>query len=86
MDDKKQRLFYRFLTGLCKINPIEFYGVAEMLQVNVTDLQNDTEKLLSEVIDAFIQLRYSMQKAIVNVLERAIKEQDMEPPRKREEE
>lgn len=82
MDDKKQRLFYRFLTGLCKTNPIEFYGVAEMLQVNVKDLQNDTEKLLSEVIDAFIQLRYSMQKAIVNVIEKAVKEQNIEPPKR----
>ena len=55
-----------------------------MLQVNVKDLQNDTEKLLSEVIDAFIQLRYSMQKAIVNVIEKAIKEQDITPPEKKE--
>lgn len=51
----------------------------------MTDLQNDTEKLLSEVIDAFIQLRYSMQKAVVNVIEKAIKEQNMEPPKKKEE-
>ena len=78
-NDKKQRLFYRFLNGLCKINPIEFYGVTEMLQVDVTNLQDDTEKLLSEVLDAFIRLQFSMQKAVVSVVEKAVKEQNAEP-------
>lgn len=77
-ESKRQRLFYRFLTSLCKLNPIEFYGVAKILDVNVAGLQESTEAILSEAIDAFIKLGLPMQKTIVHILEEIVKGQDEE--------
>lgn len=60
------------------MNPVEFYGIAEVLQVKVKDLQDDTGKIVSEVIDAFIQLQLPIQKAILGIAENAVKVQNLE--------
>ena len=67
-----EKMVIRFVTGITKLEPIEFIGVTKVLCTPIVDEENNPREfddILSDMIDRFVATGRRQRKDIIKIIE-----------------
>lgn len=67
-----ERMVIRFITGITKLEPIEFIGLTKVLCTPIVDEENNPREfddILSDMIDRFVATGRRQRKDIIKIIE-----------------
>lgn len=67
-----EKMIIRFITGITKLEPIEFIGLTKVLCTPIVDEENNPrefEDILSNMIDRFVATGRRQRKDIIKIIE-----------------
>lgn len=77
MQKRIEKEFETFLRGLCKLEPVEFCGLARIMGVKMDEMVDDKrtlrplDKIMEEMMDKFLSTTRRRQKEILKLLKDA---------------